>query len=113
MGPERPEDDFSRAGLGPVIRPPPTTAPAEQEAPRVSAGTVSARNIQVKFQPAVVIEVPSWKEETGKMNYSRPDASATNAYLAFGARTIPSEVCTERAGEADLQCSSVRPPAIG
>ena len=46
------------------------TAPAEQEASRVSAGTTRKSEKKVRFQPVVIIEVPSWKGETRRMNYS-------------------------------------------
>ena len=73
VGPQGPEEAFSSAGLDSVVRPPPTTAPAEQEAHRVSAGAKEKSERKVKFQPAVIIEVPSWEGGTREMNYSGPD----------------------------------------
>ena len=73
VGSQGPEEAFSRAGLDSVVRPPPTTAPAEQEEHRVSAGATEKNKRRVRFQPAVIIEVPSWKGETREMNYGGPD----------------------------------------
>ena len=49
------------------------TAPAEQEEHKVSAGATEKSERRVKFQPAVVIEVPSWKGMTKEMSYGGPD----------------------------------------
>ena len=45
MGPEGPEQVLSRADLGPVIKPPPTAALAEQEASQVSPGATDRESI--------------------------------------------------------------------
>ena len=73
VGSQGPEEAFSRAGLDSVVRPPPTTAPAEQEEHKVAAGATEKNERRVRFQPAVIIEVPSWKGETREMSYGGPD----------------------------------------
>ena len=67
------------------------------------------RSKKVSFKLALVIEVDSWKKETGDMNHSRSGMSVAKADLAFGVEIILSEVSTEKAGEAGPRCSSVLP----
>ena len=53
-----------------VVRPSPKCASALIEAVKTLGGGKMETSKRVGFRPAVIIEVPSWKEDTRRMNFS-------------------------------------------
>ena len=60
-----------------VVRPSTKCTSAPLEAVKTSRGWKKEMNKRVRFQPAVVIEIPSWKEETRGMHFSGSNALKT------------------------------------
>ena len=60
-----------------VVRPSPKCVPAPLEAVKTSAGGSKETNKRVRFQFAVVVKITSWKEDTGRMNFSGLNALKT------------------------------------
>ena len=54
-----------------VVRPSPKRASAPLEAGKASEGVRCAIDKRVRFKLAVVIKIPNWKEETGRMYFIR------------------------------------------